>query len=276
MLSNPKSDDLKNIVKDHFDKYADSWHDKLKQHAFAERKNVVARLLKNRTYKKVLDIGCGTGDYAELFKSEVPYYLGIDISPKMVEKAKSLYPEFNFEVGDAINTHQSDNSFDLVLSIAVLDYFETADEHFNEISRITMPNGFIIVAVPNKDDHSRKRDAWMVNLLLPFRKVKRIFLPPKPIPPQASFNKNPKVIHTPYSVDEFREHAKNVGLKLTRHKYASLHLNPLFIENYFSVNPGIEKVLNVPFLKPLYNFLMRRYASMMICEFQKIDEVLPT
>jgi SAM-dependent methyltransferase len=47
---------------------------------------------------KVLALGCGVGDLlAELRPSEG---VGIDISPRMIETARSLHPEFAFHVGD--------------------------------------------------------------------------------------------------------------------------------------------------------------------------------
>lgn len=48
---------------------------------------------------RVLEIGCGTGDTLAALKTS--YGVGIDISPKMIEKAKSAYPTLHFVVGNA-------------------------------------------------------------------------------------------------------------------------------------------------------------------------------
>ena len=70
---------LHQITKDHFDQYAATWHSKLKQHAFRERHRKVQKILKKLNPRAVLDIGCGTGDYAPLFNLRQVNYLGLDL-----------------------------------------------------------------------------------------------------------------------------------------------------------------------------------------------------
>jgi SAM-dependent methyltransferase len=51
--------------------------------------------------KLLLDVGCGIGNlitFTSLATKE--NYLGIDISPPMVERARALHPGYNFEVAD--------------------------------------------------------------------------------------------------------------------------------------------------------------------------------
>lgn len=50
---------------------------------------------------KILDIGSGTGHHVNLFNKQGFNACGIDISTKMVEKAKSNYPNCNYKIGDA-------------------------------------------------------------------------------------------------------------------------------------------------------------------------------
>ncbi len=54
------------------------------------------------TGKSVLDVGCGTGDlYSWFQKNNLPVnYHGIDITPKMIEIAKSRFVNVPFEVAD--------------------------------------------------------------------------------------------------------------------------------------------------------------------------------
>ena len=54
------------------------------------------------TGKKLLDIGCGTGDlfgYIKKQNIDVNYY-GIDILPKMIERAHKIHPKGRFFTGD--------------------------------------------------------------------------------------------------------------------------------------------------------------------------------
>jgi SAM-dependent methyltransferase len=54
------------------------------------------------TNSTVLDIGCGFGDfygYLKYQKKNIQYF-GIDINPKLIEIAKKVYPNANFQVRD--------------------------------------------------------------------------------------------------------------------------------------------------------------------------------
>lgn len=63
---------------------------------------------------KVLDIACGYGRLAPLFKN----YLGIDFSPDFIEEAKRLYPSKDFEVQDATKLPYKDNEFDWGVAVS--------------------------------------------------------------------------------------------------------------------------------------------------------------
>src|ERR1700710_597289 len=60
----------------------------------------------------ILEIGCGTGDM--LAKIQGNYKMGVDFSPKMIEIAKTRYPNINFEVMDAENL-TINKKFDLIV-----------------------------------------------------------------------------------------------------------------------------------------------------------------
>jgi putative AdoMet-dependent methyltransferase len=48
----------------------------------------------------VLDLGCGTGNLSNLFKSQQNRVWGTDFSPEMITIAKTKFPEINFAVQD--------------------------------------------------------------------------------------------------------------------------------------------------------------------------------
>lgn len=60
----------------------------------------------------ILDVGCGTGDLSE-FLSPFPIkkYVGIDIYPKALEKARKRYPQEEFIEGDLL-TYPFNETFD--------------------------------------------------------------------------------------------------------------------------------------------------------------------
>lgn len=73
---------------------------------------------------KILDVGCGTGELTILFAQMGYRTTGIDLSGKMLEKAKVkaqlLGLDINYQIGDAENPPFDDNSFDIVINRHVL------------------------------------------------------------------------------------------------------------------------------------------------------------
>jgi ubiquinone/menaquinone biosynthesis C-methylase UbiE len=77
----------------------------------------------------LLEIGCGSGYYAEVFSTLVPHgvrYHGLDYSSAMIERAKARYPGGVYEVGDATSMIYDDAAFDIVFNgvslMHILDY----------------------------------------------------------------------------------------------------------------------------------------------------------
>jgi len=72
---------------------------------------------------KVLDVGCGLGDlYMWLKKNKIEVdYLGIDITAKMILKAKKKYPEASFKICDLMDNPHSLDRVDFVLSSGIFN-----------------------------------------------------------------------------------------------------------------------------------------------------------
>jgi SAM-dependent methyltransferase len=64
----------------------------------------------------VLDIGCATGGFAQVFTEYEPTvsYTGVDISAEMIRHARVLHPGIRFEVADGDNLPFETSSFDIV------------------------------------------------------------------------------------------------------------------------------------------------------------------
>lgn len=97
----------------------------------------------------IADIGCGTGHHVNELNSKDLEVVGVDISPSMISKAKSSYPDIanNFIVGDALNGHLFiDNSLTHILCLYFTIYYIKDKMHFfNNCMNWLMPGGFLIV-----------------------------------------------------------------------------------------------------------------------------------
>jgi len=100
--------------------------------------------------EKVLDLGCANGRMIELFDPENIEYFGADISEKLVEVAKKIYPAGRFQTADALSLPFNDNTFDKVYFISVLHHIPSEgfrQKCFSEINRVLKPNGRLILRV---------------------------------------------------------------------------------------------------------------------------------
>ena len=94
----------------------------------------------------VLEIGCGTG---ELLHALAPSRgVGIDISPRAVEIARSKYPELRFVAGDAEALPISE-PFDYVLLSDVIGYLEDVQRAFDQLNRVCHPRTRVLLTYFN-------------------------------------------------------------------------------------------------------------------------------
>ena len=73
---------------------------------------------------RLLDIGCGTGQYSELVARWFPHdieYTGCDISEEMVAAARREWPGRRFEVDDVLAPTLDYDTFDVLLAGALID-----------------------------------------------------------------------------------------------------------------------------------------------------------
>lgn len=100
--------------------------------------------------KKVLDLGCGTGLLGQelIKKFSIENLTGIDISSKMLQKAKdkAIYDELHNV--DLLKYMQNNNSrYDLVTATDVFVYVGDLTEVISNVHKILKPNGYFAFSV---------------------------------------------------------------------------------------------------------------------------------
>jgi predicted TPR repeat methyltransferase len=100
-------------------------------------------------FKRAIDLGCGTGLAAGAFAKEVDHFIGIDLSPRMIEKARAtgLYAEL--EVADMLEGLRSklDASANLVLAADAMVYVSELAPLLREARRVLAPGGVLAFTV---------------------------------------------------------------------------------------------------------------------------------
>ncbi len=88
----------------------------------------------NTNNKKVLEIGCSSGYYSEVFKKAGFNftYEGCDYSEEFIKMAKQRYPEKEFKINDATDLNYTNNQFNIVISgcciLHIIDYKKAISE----------------------------------------------------------------------------------------------------------------------------------------------------
>jgi SAM-dependent methyltransferase len=110
----------------------------------------IAPLLPEST-GKVLEIGCGDGATLAWLRAtnQCKYTIGIEYFPQAAEKARVSCDElFLGPVEDHIFQFSND-SFDLVLCLDVLEHLQDPWTALTEIQRVLRPGGILICSLPN-------------------------------------------------------------------------------------------------------------------------------
>jgi SAM-dependent methyltransferase len=97
--------------------------------------------------KRVLELGCGAGHM--LAALQPSYGIGVDFSPKAVERAKLLYPHLNFVLGDVENpaTLQGiEGPFDYIVLADTIGVLEDIDGTLRLIHQLCAPSTRLIIA----------------------------------------------------------------------------------------------------------------------------------
>ena len=95
---------------------------------------------------RVLDIGCSTGDL--LAALEPSRGLGIDFSPRTIEKARSKHPQLEFRVGDAEDLNL-DEQFDYVVMSDVVGQLDDVWAAFRSLRHVMQPESRLLVTYWN-------------------------------------------------------------------------------------------------------------------------------
>lgn len=102
---------------------------------------------------KILDVGCGTGHHVASLGAKGLDVLGIDISPSMIKKAKENFPDYKFNVSDALDggSFEPDSFTHILCMYFTIYYFQDKTQFFNNCFKWLMPGGYLIVHLVDRD-----------------------------------------------------------------------------------------------------------------------------
>jgi SAM-dependent methyltransferase len=109
----------------------------------------ILRALRIARGERVLDIGCGVGDYTRALAALTPEVTGFDLS---VESARRISPGLRFETHDSNRPLPlAAGSADVVVSVNLIEHLVSHELFLDECARVLKPGGRIALTTANRD-----------------------------------------------------------------------------------------------------------------------------
>ena len=142
-----------------YDRIADSYDDwyGTAEGRVADRieRDAVYAYLEPRARMKLLDVGCGTGQYSLDLAGMGLEITGVDISPAMLEKARAKAAaaglKARFMEADALHLPFDDESFDRVLAVTALEFVPDFPAVLREAFRVLKTGGRLVLGLIGRD-----------------------------------------------------------------------------------------------------------------------------
>lgn len=116
-------------------------------HMYLEKPAIYSKL-PNLNGKTVLCLGCGSGEETEYLRIQgAKKIVGIDISEKLIEIAKSSYPNIEFYVMDIEKLDFPEESFDFAFSSLTMHYLENWTKALQRIHKILKKNCIFLFSI---------------------------------------------------------------------------------------------------------------------------------
>jgi len=100
-------------------------------------------------FTRAIDLGCGTGLAATAFARGVDHFIGIDLSPRMIEQARATGLYAQLEVSEMLEglRGKPDASADLVLAADAMVYLSDLAPVLGEVKRVLADGGLLAFTV---------------------------------------------------------------------------------------------------------------------------------
>jgi predicted TPR repeat methyltransferase len=104
-------------------------------------------------FTRAIDLGCGTGLAAFAFANEVDHFIGFDLSPRMIERARSRGIYAQLEVADMLEglRGRPDGSAELILAADAMVYLSDIAPLLREAKRVLVVGGLLAFTLETHD-----------------------------------------------------------------------------------------------------------------------------
>lgn len=137
------------------DKY-DCWYNTKKGNLADEIETKTAfELFQPSPEEKILDVGCGTGNFSIKLAGKGCLVTGVDVAEPMLVKARRKAVDRGFDIlfyrQDVKDLKFKDDFFDGVISMAAVEFMPDLNRAYLEMKRVVKPGGKILIGTINRD-----------------------------------------------------------------------------------------------------------------------------
>ncbi len=133
------------------------------------------QLARERSFDHALNLGTGEGDYDPMISQFCGQLTACDINEQDVAYARQLnagIPNLTYRVENALDLSFGDNTFDLIVSVDVIEHVGHPERMIEEVQRVLKPDGVALITFPSLDfpltyDPINRVLSWFGNRKIP-------------------------------------------------------------------------------------------------------------
>jgi 2-polyprenyl-3-methyl-5-hydroxy-6-metoxy-1,4-benzoquinol methylase len=99
-------------------------------------------------YQRVLEIGCGTGNFKKLLKHNTEIW-GVELNTEAAKHVKSKYSRVLVGDYSSVSDTIPEGYFDLVICNDIIEHIDNSDAFLQSISTKMKRGGYIVASIPN-------------------------------------------------------------------------------------------------------------------------------
>ncbi|MCX7737727.1 MAG: class I SAM-dependent methyltransferase [Candidatus Kapabacteria bacterium] len=103
----------------------------------------------NDKYKTILDIGCGPGNYFDIYQKFNLDITGLDFSPQQLEPVKQKFPDAKLIAGRVEET-DFNHKFDVISIIGVIQTVDEPEIFLRRVKDLLNDNGLVLMTYSNR------------------------------------------------------------------------------------------------------------------------------
>lgn len=151
------------------------------QFAFRNHWEVFRELLRDTQGRACLEVGCGRGSISSYFAQYGYACTLLDYSATVLQSAKVIFSAnrhgARFTVGDVLRLPFLEESFDVVVSIGLLEHFDVIGPPLAEQVRVLRPGGTLLAYIVPEKQSIQRYFEWLNAFLRAIHRVTRRKLP---------------------------------------------------------------------------------------------------